>query len=188
MRAVAHAAGYFVNLADRNMDANGVDLTIWTRGTRGLVRSPQVAVQLKTTAQERSAADVVIDLSVKKFEELIDDTYQVPRILVVVAVPEQIEHWVSFSEEELTLRHCGYWLSIRGHETTTNSGSQRIRIPRSSVFNVPSLQSMMASAATPSPNRCSAFSDAAGWRASARRLGYPIRSRRAPCRRRAASM
>jgi len=38
----------------------------------------------------------------------------VPRILVVVTVPAVAQEWLSQSEEEMVLRHCGYWISLRG--------------------------------------------------------------------------
>ncbi len=42
VRAVAHAAGYFVQEGNRAFDSDGVDLTVLERGNRGVVRSPRL--------------------------------------------------------------------------------------------------------------------------------------------------
>ena len=51
--------------------------------------------------------------------------------------------WVAHSEEELTLRHCGYWVSLRGMPETTDA-SQTVLLPKQQQFNVEALQAIMA--------------------------------------------
>ena len=40
VRAVAHAAGFFVQESSRMMDADGIDVTLFSRDKFGLTRSP----------------------------------------------------------------------------------------------------------------------------------------------------
>ncbi|MBX3250000.1 MAG: DUF4365 domain-containing protein [Myxococcales bacterium] len=88
VRAVAAAVGFRVQ-DGTDPDDDSVDLTLAARGPAGTLRSPKLDMQLKCQlgrpAREPSWA---YDLKVKNFEELRHVDYQVPRILVVVAVPE----------------------------------------------------------------------------------------------------
>lgn len=143
VRAVAHAAGYFVQEANRAFDGDGVDLTLLARGHSGIVRSPRLDVQLKATERLVQEDPFAFDLEVKNYDELRSQVLQVPRILVVVIVPRDPKDWVAATEQELTLRHCGYWLSLRGQAATPNTSTVRVHIPRSSRFHVRELASMM---------------------------------------------
>lgn len=143
VRAIAHAAGYFVQEANRPFDGDGVDLTLLARGPGGAVRSPRLDLQLKATARPPLADPFPFDLDVKNYEELRSQLLQVPRILVVVVVPEDPATWVSATEQELTVRHCGYWKSLRGFAGTNNTAAVRVQMPRAAKFHVAELQSIM---------------------------------------------
>jgi len=41
------------------------------------------------------------------------------------------------------MRHCGYWLSLRGQPETANVSQVTVQIPRSQIFSVTSLQHLM---------------------------------------------
>jgi len=143
VRAIAHAAGYFVQEANRPFDGDGVDLTLLARGPGGVVRSPRLDLQLKATAAAVTEDPFPFELDVKNFEELRSEILQVPRILVVVIVPTDQTNWVSATEKELTVRHCGYWKSLRGVAATTNTATVRVHVQRSSCFHVSELQAIM---------------------------------------------
>jgi hypothetical protein len=80
---------------------------------------------------------------VRSYSGLIRTDYQVPRILVVVRVPADAAEWISHGEEQLVLRRCGYWLSLRGAALTTNSSTIRVQIPRTNVLDAAALGSLM---------------------------------------------
>lgn len=143
VRAVSHAAGYFVNGVDRMMDNDGVDLSIFARANNGPVRSPRLDVQVKTTSLQVASDPFVYDLEVKAYNELCDPNWQVPRILVLVAVPDNRSDWVAATERELLLRYSGYWRSFRGETATQNSSTTRVLIPKAAVFHVPQLRDVM---------------------------------------------
>jgi hypothetical protein len=144
VRAVAHAAGFFTQEANRLVDADGVDLTVFQRGTGGVVRSPRLDLQVKTTATSPVIDPFPHDLEAKNHQELTSTEWQVPRILVVVVVPPLPPDWVEADEDRLVLRRCGYWLSLRGNAPTTNTSTQRVQIPRAQVFHVAPLRALMA--------------------------------------------
>ena len=71
------------------------------------------------------------------------DNFVIPRILVVVLIPETPEDWLTQSEAELCIRGCGYWISLRGKPKTQNTNAVTVAIPRTNQFTVAALQSIM---------------------------------------------
>ena len=125
------------------MDADGRDLTIFARGVQSVVRSPRLDLQLKATADVVAEDPFAFDLEVKNYDELRSDRWQIPRILVVVVLPKDLANWVSASENELVLRHCAYWATLRGDPPTENESTKRVRLARAACFHVRQVQEMM---------------------------------------------
>jgi hypothetical protein len=65
----------------------------------------------------------------------------------VVALPPDEADWLVQSEEQMVLRRCGYWVSLRGRADTGNLASVSVDLPRSQIFDAMQLQGMMARAA-----------------------------------------
>lgn len=105
---------------------------------------PQIDLQLKssTTAEVR-AEGVFFDLDVRAYNLLRRRSAQRPCLLVVLVLPEEESHWFDQSAEELTLRRCAYWCSLRGDAPTNNQSSIRIQIPLSQVFSPDAVRAMM---------------------------------------------
>ena len=141
--AVAAAAGYAVGSS--RPDDKSIDLTIESRSTLGLVKAPILAVQLKSTAKRRTGGDeIVYELTnLRNYDDLRQPDVMVPRLLVVVYLPEDPEDWLEQDEERLSMRHCGYWLSLRGMPPTDNRSSVTLRLPRGQRFGVAELQEIM---------------------------------------------
>ena len=144
VRAVTHAAGFFVQEANRTFDGDGVDLTLLSRGAGGTVLSPRVDVQLKATAAPVVEDPIPFDLPIKNYDELRSVQLQVARILVVVFVPEDRAAWVQATEDELVLRRCGYWMSLRGLPATENKTAKRVHLSRAACFHVANVQGIMS--------------------------------------------
>lgn len=51
--------------------------------------------------------------------------------------------WLNHSEQELAMRNCGYWLSLRGEPATNNTTNVTVYIPRASQFRVAELERIM---------------------------------------------
>jgi hypothetical protein len=102
--------------------------------------------QAKATARHRLRADdFVFRLSVKNYNDLRRDV-RTPRLLIVVLLPTSEEEWLVHSEEELQLRHCGYWFSLAGWPPTTNAATISVNIPRTQVFDTAQLRALMGRA------------------------------------------
>lgn len=143
VQAVASVAGFFVQHADRGFDKDGIDLTVLRRGALGFATSTRLDLQIKSHSGDAQGDPWPYDLEVKAYGDLIRPDYQVPRILVVVRVPADAGEWISHGEDQLVLRRCGYWLSLRGAASTPNTRTIRVQIPRANVLDAPALSSLM---------------------------------------------
>jgi hypothetical protein len=147
VHAVAARAGYACQATI--VDDDSVDVKIVARGwihERAVVRSPQLDVQLKATAQDLLRDDhLVYPLPVKNYNELRADT-MVPRLLVVLQLPADPSGWLVQSEEQMISRRCAYWTSLLGQPDTENNVTVTIRLPREQQFTVDGLRTIMENA------------------------------------------
>lgn len=142
VRAVASAAGLAVSRPD--VDDDSVDLTIGRKGGGRTIRSPKLDVQVKCTGGNAVLnGELSFDLEIKNYDELRYEDYPYPRLLIVVTVPPTVTDWLHQTEDELCLRKCGYWLSLRSFEAVANSATKRIHIPRTQQFTVEQLKAIM---------------------------------------------
>ena len=101
-------------------------------------------LQLKCHAQATPNEDQFsYTVKIKNYHDLRDDTVLVPRILVVVLVPDETTDWLTQTETELAMRRCGYWLSLRGMDPTTNTANVTLTINRAQQFTSAGLSQMM---------------------------------------------
>ncbi|TAF99654.1 MAG: DUF4365 domain-containing protein [Oscillatoriales cyanobacterium] len=129
VRAVAAVAGFSIDPLE--LDFDSIDLQITAASGDGSVYFPELKLQLKCTSRD------VIDGDYMRRNALV------PRILVVVLVPENLEDWLQQSEAELCMRNCAYWMSLRGQTETQNIANVTVSLPRSNQFTVEALKSMI---------------------------------------------
>lgn len=142
VRAVASVAGFSVT--EKEVDDDSIDLIIASRGKKGSIRSPRLELQLKCTSAEIPKDNhFSYELKRKNYDDLRGNDFVVPRILVVVIVPSDVSYWLYQTEEELSLRRCGYWLSLKEHPETQNTTSVTVNIPKENVFSVDQLNQLM---------------------------------------------
>lgn len=140
--SIIAVAGY--NLGGWRVDEDSVDLSIAAGGVLGLPRRPQIDVQLKCTSTDvLDQRAVRFPLKLKNYDELRNPHLINPRILVVVVVPPRLEDWLSQTEDELVLRRCGYWMSLRGVPETSNVQSVTVVLPRAQLFTPQALIEIM---------------------------------------------
>jgi len=139
---VATIAGYSVSRPD--VDDDSIDLGLAARGEANTLRRPRIDVQTKCTHVEQGDDDnFVYDLKIKNYNDLRIET-MVPRILVVVLVPElDFNSWMRYTNDELCLRLRAYWCSLLGYPDTTNEHTVRIPMPRTNLFSPENLRAMM---------------------------------------------
>lgn len=145
IEAVASVAGYAVCRASRAMDNAGIDVTIEVPGEVGEVLFPRIDAQVKCTADEKIRKQNVIKypLKVNNYKTLINTKALTPLILVVVLVPQDLTDWLRITEEDVLMKKCGYWVSLKGKPTTKNSDKIVVELPRQNLFTPASLKTMM---------------------------------------------
>lgn len=142
VKAVATVAGF--SLFDPTVDDDSVDVLIAQKGGKGTVRSPRIDLQLKCTSRNLiNDGEIKFPLSIKNYDDLRPENVQVPRILVVIVVPDDVQSWLEQTENKLSMYHCGYWKSLRGMPDTQNETNITISIPIAQPFTVEGLQAMM---------------------------------------------
>jgi len=88
---------------------------------------------------------VAFPLPLKNYNDLRADTV-IPRLLIVVVLPQQHEEWLAQSEDELRLRRCGYFFSLFGQSETDNATSVTVHLARTGVFTSEQLRALMGRA------------------------------------------
>jgi hypothetical protein len=144
VQAIAAAAGlsYSVPSPDYGIDISLRAIEI--RGNRRTDASVQLDIQLKSTTRAGvQETQVAYDLAVEDYNNLRDTRARCPRILVVLLLPADENQWVSQSTTELTIRHCAYWLSLKGLPASKATRTVRVAIPLTNVFSVSAVQDIM---------------------------------------------
>lgn len=128
------------SVASRHEDNNGVDATLTAWGpfnNGGYLTEVDIKVQLKATIA--TPADDGTNLSyflsgVSRYNDLRTLTVDVARILVVLFLPADAQEWLNHSEDELALRKCAYWQSLRGAPATGNGSGATVYLPKVQMF------------------------------------------------------
>lgn len=142
VRAVAAAAGFKISRDE--VDDDSVDISIGRSGGNGTIRSPKCDIQLKCTSQDVIKDEVIhFALPLKNYNDLRDTDLHVPKILVILLVPECVSEWLKQNEQALLMHHCAYWQTLRGKPAETNKSSVTVHIPRRHIFDVAALTSIM---------------------------------------------
>ena len=144
VHAVAARAGYACQVI--NIDNDSIDVQLAARGfvhEKAVLRSPKIDVQLKATSQPvLKESHLSFTLPIKNYNELREPVL-VPRILVVLLLPEDDALWLVQSEDAMITKHCAYWMALLGRSETGNQRSVTVQLPREQQFTVPILRSLM---------------------------------------------
>jgi hypothetical protein len=147
LHAVASAAGYACYVPC--VDDDSVDRTIAARGpVRGVLESPRIDVQLKSTVREALAEgenSFAFRLKRKNFDEL-RGRHMVPRLLVVLLLPSDPGQWIEQGHEQMISRYAAYFLSLSGMPAKANVSTVSVALPRPNLFSVEHLRRLMRQA------------------------------------------
>jgi hypothetical protein len=141
LHAVASRAGMSCREANRHEDNHGVDATLTAWGPfagGGLLTEVDMKIQLKATVGQ--PADDGTHFSyflsgVNRYNDLRSATVSVARILVVLFLPADAQDWLGHSADQLVLRRCAYWQSLRGAPDITTSSGTTVKLPKTQVFS-----------------------------------------------------
>jgi hypothetical protein len=145
--AVAAKAGY--NCYRMGGHDYGIDLEIGDVaqiGKRRVDVGHRLHIQAKASHNFINSDDdncILYDLKINTYNTLILEERGNPAILVLYCMPSDEDSWLSVYEKYTTLRHCGYWVSLRGLPASTNEETLRIKIPKEQMFTDLSLKSIM---------------------------------------------
>ena len=124
--AIAAAAGFKFGPSPQP-DDESIDAVIRSGGGR----FPQIDLQLKCTAALSPDAETwSFPLKVKNYRDLRVEDCMIPRILIVVSVPEDAANWVESDDSQMSARHSARWISLRGAPRSDNSETVTVEIPR----------------------------------------------------------
>ena len=130
-----------------SVDDSSIDMTLTMDGIQGqdaLLSSVDLKLQLKCTSQDIGHNNILtFNLNKKNYDDLRVTNILVPRILVVVCVPENIEEWIYHDSEKICLFRSAYWYSLRNASESNNSTSIAIKIPLNQRFDADFLNSAM---------------------------------------------
>ncbi len=131
--AVAAFADWVAEIA--KVDRGSVDGTL--KSEEGIC--PRIDFQLKSTAKDILRSDGLhYSLGHKNYNDLCKDPTAAPRILIVMLMPKKESHRLSQSSEELCMRYCSYWTSIKGKSPIPKNSSKTVIL--SEIFDVDQLK------------------------------------------------
>ncbi len=103
---------------------------------------PRIEVQLKCTSQQRwRDGALAFRLSRKNYDDLRKKSI-LPRLLVVVVVPDNPAQWLEQDTNRLVMRHCAYWVSLHGQPPIAGA-TTTVRVPATNLFTVVALTDIM---------------------------------------------
>ncbi|MBD2327838.1 DUF4365 domain-containing protein [Alkalinema sp. FACHB-956] len=143
LQIVASTAG--CKLSKSDVDDDSVDFNIQGKGFSGLISRPQLDVQLKCYMSNFPIGPKGFSypLKMKNYDDLRITDILVPRILIVVVVPNDISQWTVQSDHETLVKYCGYWASIRGQSEKVNKTSVSIHVPQANRLTVDGLRQLL---------------------------------------------
>lgn len=148
LQSVAAAVEFAVDVP--RIDTDSVDAIISAKGKidpTSLRQSPRIEVQLKASINARLNADgnIPFDLTIKNYDDLRADT-MLPRLLVLLALPQNQLEWLIHQPDKLILQKCSYFLNLKGYPASVNEGHQRVYVPIANVLTPVALRELMVKA------------------------------------------
>lgn len=123
----AHAG---LKTARTDIDDDSVDMYLVGSGYPGLIKNPQLHLQLKCTASPAISGGVLkFPLKMKNYDDLRALRVLSPQYLVVMVVPTEVDHWIAHEAESMRLQNCCYWVSLRGKPAVGNKESVTVDVP-----------------------------------------------------------
>ena len=138
VQAVAARAGYVIS--EPRPDRTGIDLRVEAGGAM----APAIDLQLKATVNLGGPRNgrYHYNLNSTNYNKLCRLS-QVPRLLIVLDLPDEKDLWVTVTSEELVLRRKALWLNLRGREETDNRYSVTVHIPEQNLLDIDNLRMLM---------------------------------------------
>lgn len=155
VHAVVSRLGCVCQWANRQLDNLGIDAIVRFEGS--FPKHPEARnsltldVQVKSTSQnlefDASGERIIFDgLTKNVYDRFRDKNRSVPALLVLLSLPNDSQQWLRLSEEELILKKCAYWVSLKGAPECSGE-TKRIFFPKKQLFNVDQLKHIICTLA-----------------------------------------
>ena len=148
LHAVAARAGFGCEVAGRHSDNAGVDAYIRVKerlSAESLHTNFAFEVQLKATgrptAPEAGKLSYWLD-DVGRYDELRERSGPMPKLLVVLFLPENAAEWLEHSEVSLVIKRCAYWVSLWDAPASANKKGQTVYLSETNVLSAEGLRSV----------------------------------------------
>jgi hypothetical protein len=144
---VVQGAGFV--LARYSQDSgHKIDWTVSGAGADNTTKDPRLDIQVKSTDRERlesGECSYSIDRSLFDWARKPRNLLDVPRVIVLVRVPENVDHWMAQTDDELVTKHCAYWVCLRDQpELPVDQGQKAVHFPAANKFDVNGLTELMS--------------------------------------------
>jgi len=148
LHAVTARAGFGCQAGSRIDDGASVDALVRVyekMSVDSLLWNFPIEVQLKATKQVLTEIDGRYSYffqGIKRYDKLRDPGSPLPKLLIVLLLPDDPAQWLTLDENSLISRRCAYWVSLEGAPASDNETGKTIAIPRSQLLTVEALRNV----------------------------------------------
>lgn len=136
IQSIASRCGYCYG--DPSLDRDSIDISISAGGNM----RPKIDFQLKATSSPQWQGDeVAFSLSRKNYDDL-SAKRQTPIYLGLLVLPNDSAQWLQWSEEELIIKNCIYWLSLKDFPPISTE-RKTVKLPKNQVLNCKSMRELI---------------------------------------------
>ncbi|ABK02370.1 conserved hypothetical protein [Arthrobacter sp. FB24] len=135
INAIAAAAG--CNIAGTPSIDEGIDLLLSHRSDQHVqTGAAYLELQLKSTTQfaDLDTDYVSSNMRADRYREFISTNPSMDRIVVIMSLPSDPSEWLEATHDQLALRHCCYWVNLRGANSST-AERPTFRAQKTSIFD-----------------------------------------------------
>ncbi|MCW7471781.1 DUF4365 domain-containing protein [Leptospira kanakyensis] len=127
-----------------SIDNDSADICFTVKNHPGRIKNPQIHFQLKCTTIIPSKQDFIdFPLPIKNYNDLRGENVLCPRYLIIITIPKDEEEWITVGDDNLILKHSGYFYSLKHCPETDNEDNIRIKVPLSNKLSLKILAEMM---------------------------------------------
>ncbi len=140
LHAVASAVGINCQIENRHGDNRCVDVRLTCYGPfeDSYKEEIDLKVQLKATIAEPTETESHFSYfyrGVNQYDFLREETKNQHRVLIVLFLPEDNKEWLNVSTEQLVLKNCAYWVSLRGADICSNNSGTTVYLPKDQLLS-----------------------------------------------------
>lgn len=135
VRAVIAKAGFNLSSDNHDYGYDGTVKDVVNRGGRYVNTGFGFDYQLKSSSNVTFNGDhLVYDLESKNYNDLTDEEGLFPKVLILFVLPKDEAEWLTVTSDEMILKRCAWWCSLKGLPQTGNNSTKRISIPINQIF------------------------------------------------------